>query len=250
MTCNEEGISAGSEQRNEGSRGLGDFQRRSNRLGGKGWKGEDRRREAPTPRDRPWESTPLRRDQAPSVRVPNVGWDATPRDIDDLDSGYNSTRDRTWDATPRTATRNSQEDSPLSSSVPVDAHEWEEEQLRLDRDWYLTSESGGVAGDDENNPLAMYDDLDQQRQQEMASKRVVGYTSQLLSEALLKHFLALEKGICETGAICKQPSYVVSLKVFLSSFAECGQRSLGSKSDANVWGRNTQSPRFRFRGRF
>ncbi|EOQ99253.1 Pre-mRNA-splicing factor ATP-dependent RNA helicase PRP16 [Wallemia ichthyophaga EXF-994] len=39
--------------------------------------------------------------------------------------------------------------------------EYQEEQLRLDRDWYShLGEEGGVTGDSEHNPFSQYDDLD------------------------------------------------------------------------------------------
>jgi hypothetical protein len=43
--------------------------------------------------------------------------------------------------------------------------EWEEEQVRLDRDWYMGAEEGGLMGDEEHNPLAQYDDLTAAKQQ-------------------------------------------------------------------------------------
>ena len=50
-------------------------------------------------------------------------------------------------------------------------HEWEEEQVRLDRDWYMGAEEGGVAGDEEHNPLASYNDLEQLKQLEISNKQ-------------------------------------------------------------------------------
>lgn len=52
-------------------------------------------------------------------------------------------------------------------------HEWEEEQTRLDRDWYSGAEEGGVAGDEDFNPLAQYEDLAAIKQAEVATKQVV-----------------------------------------------------------------------------
>ncbi|KAG8963054.1 DEAH-box RNA helicase prp16 [Tulasnella sp. 419] len=52
----------------------------------------------------------------------------------------------------------------------LDAREWEEEQVRLDRDWYMTSEGGAL--DEDYNPLAQYDDLDAQKTAELAKKQV------------------------------------------------------------------------------
>ncbi|KZT35459.1 hypothetical protein SISSUDRAFT_169695 [Sistotremastrum suecicum HHB10207 ss-3] len=162
-----EGFTAQNESREVAPRGLGDFQRRSNRDRGWAAKGDRPQRiEAPTPR-----SVRGGRDDAPSVRVPNLAWDATPRSSrGDGDSGWGSARDRTWDATPRSR-RGADDDSPGDDRVPLDAREWEEEQVRLDRDWYMTGEEGTVAGNEENNPLAMYDDLDRQREAEIATRQ-------------------------------------------------------------------------------
>lgn len=51
--------------------------------------------------------------------------------------------------------------------------EWEEEQVRLDRDWYSGAEEGGVAGDEEHNPLAQYEDLGVIKEAEIATKAKV-----------------------------------------------------------------------------
>jgi hypothetical protein len=51
--------------------------------------------------------------------------------------------------------------------------EWEEEQVRLDRDWYMGAEEGGLVGDDEHNPLAQYDDLTIAKQAEIAKRPAV-----------------------------------------------------------------------------
>jgi len=59
-----EGISGTQERKDDGPRGLGDFQRRSNRD-----RGYDKRN---------WDATP-RSEHGGSVRVPNVGWESTPR---------------------------------------------------------------------------------------------------------------------------------------------------------------------------
>ena len=48
--------------------------------------------------------------------------------------------------------------------------EWEEEQVRLDRDWYSGAEEGGVAGNEEHNPLAQYEDLSVIKEAEIATK--------------------------------------------------------------------------------
>ncbi|TIA90553.1 hypothetical protein E3P99_01514 [Wallemia hederae] len=55
--------------------------------------------------------------------------------------------------------------------------DYEEEQMRLDRDWYSSlGEESGVAGDSEHNPFSQYDDLDTappaaQRKQRLSAKQ-------------------------------------------------------------------------------
>jgi hypothetical protein len=61
-------------------------------------------------------------------------------------------------------------------ALGIDAREWEEEQVKLDRDWYTGAEEGGVTGDDEHNPLAQYEDLSALKQAEIATKQVVSLT--------------------------------------------------------------------------
>jgi pre-mRNA-splicing factor ATP-dependent RNA helicase DHX38/PRP16 len=146
-----EGISAHQEKKVDRPRGLDDFKRRSNR---------DRDRVRGHPRG--WEVTPRSergpsRDDAPSLRVPNVRWDATPRSQSDgSGGGWGRTGARAWDApTPRA----SQTSSPDQGNAELDIREWEEEQVRLDRDWYMGAEEGSLMGDEEHNPLAKYDDL-------------------------------------------------------------------------------------------
>ncbi|KAJ3499894.1 hypothetical protein NLJ89_g10030 [Agrocybe chaxingu] len=168
-----EGIIAANDNRSDGPKGLGDFQRRSNRDRDRGWGG---RREQDS-YDRGTDSTPRAshpsgsRD-APSVRVPNVGWDSTPRDSrGENGGGWGRQRNRGWDApTPRVARGESPDGN--DGAFGLDAREWEEEQLRLDRDWYTGAEEGGVAGDDEHNPLAQYEDLSIRKEAEIAKKQV------------------------------------------------------------------------------
>lgn len=168
-----EGITAVQEQRSHASQGLGDFQRRSNRDNDRGWVRRDHDRDRQNGRG--WDSTPRserggsNRD-APSVRVPNVGWDSTPRRQEGEGSGWGGARNRGWDApTPRVPRGGSPEDDGL---LGVDVREWEEEQLRLDRDWYTGAEEGGVAGDEEHNPLAQYEDLAALKDAEISKKQV------------------------------------------------------------------------------
>ncbi|KAJ7232855.1 hypothetical protein B0H12DRAFT_1028838 [Mycena haematopus] len=159
-----EGITAANERRDDAPKGLGDFQRRSNRDRDRGWGGK---------RDfdngRSWDVTPRSvkgNGDAPSVRVPNVGWDSTPRRPGD--ENWGGAGNRLWDApTPR----NMRAGSP-DSAFGLDAREWEEEQVRLDRDWYTGAEEGGVAGDEENNPLSQYEDLNALQSAQIATKQV------------------------------------------------------------------------------
>ncbi|KAH9964577.1 P-loop containing nucleoside triphosphate hydrolase protein [Russula dissimulans] len=158
-----EGISARG-KKVERPRGLDDFQRRSNR-------DRDRagRRDA---YPRGWEATPRSergpsRDDAPSVRVPNVGWDATPRNpVDDGGSGWRRTSARAWDAPTPRASRDSSPDQAIFDDI----REWEEEQVRLDRDWYMGAEEGSLMGNEEHNPLAQYEDLTLIKQAEIAKR--------------------------------------------------------------------------------
>ncbi|KAJ3770349.1 pre-mRNA splicing factor [Lentinula raphanica] len=161
-----DGITIAREQKRDEPQGLGDFQRRSNR-------DRDRVRGGRDYRGNSWDLTPRSvrggPTDAPSVRVPNVGWDSTPRSSrGDDGSGWGGAKNRGWDApTPRVA----RGDSPDEDGAwAVDAREWEEEQVRLDRDWYTGTESG-VAGDDDYNPLAQYEDLNMIKEAEIAKKQ-------------------------------------------------------------------------------
>ncbi|KAA1475461.1 P-loop containing nucleoside triphosphate hydrolase protein [Dentipellis sp. KUC8613] len=177
-----EGISARQEPKADGPRGLGDFQRRSNRE--REYRAYDRRDGRRDGRDRReherrgWDATPRTereslRDDAPSMRVPNVAWDATPRvgrRGGDAGSSWSGTHNRGWDApTPRTSRGGSPDDDHMPE---LNAREWEEEQIRLDRDWYMGAEEGGLVGDDEYNPLSQYDDLAAVKEAELAKKQV------------------------------------------------------------------------------
>ncbi|KAI0935709.1 hypothetical protein AcV5_004052 [Taiwanofungus camphoratus] len=171
-----EGIRAENERRDNAPRGLGDFQRRLNRDRPFDRRDRDRRNDYDRDRDRRgWDATPrsvraARGDDAPSVRVPNIGWDATPRRPSSPSLTPGGMSSRRWDApTPRRATGDDGEDV---AGLGLDAHEWEEEQIRLDRDWYMGAEEGVVAGDEEYNPLAQYEDLGAIRQAEVATKQV------------------------------------------------------------------------------
>ncbi|KAH9917373.1 P-loop containing nucleoside triphosphate hydrolase protein [Epithele typhae] len=157
-----EGITAKNEPRNDGPRGLGDFQRRLNRDRPYDRRDRDRDRNR-----RDWDATPRsersrRGDDAPSVRIPNASWDATPR-RSGSPGANGSARNRRWDAPTRAVG---------DGALGLDAREWEEEQTRLDRDWYMGAEEGNVVGDEDYNPLAQYDDLAAVKEEQMAKKQV------------------------------------------------------------------------------
>lgn len=116
-----------------------------------------------------WDATPRSESgysDAPSVRVPNVGWDSTPR-ASKGPGGWGRANTQTWDATPRTARGDSPEGD---GALYLDAREWEEEQVKLDRDWYTGGEEGTLAGDEEHNPLSQYEDLAKVKDDEIARK--------------------------------------------------------------------------------
>ncbi|QRV91670.1 Helicase associated domain (HA2) [Ceratobasidium sp. AG-Ba] len=150
-----EGMAAPRETRDNAPRGLGDFQQRANKDRRRYRGNEGRFAEPPTP--------------SASVRVPNVGWDSTPRVGGSGDGGWGRVKGQRWDATPM-AKRGPEDEE--EETAPLDAREWEEEQVKLDRDWYMTGEEGGVAGNEEYNPLAQYEDLDAVKQAEIATKQV------------------------------------------------------------------------------
>lgn len=178
-----------------------------NRDRDQGWGGrrDDRGRDRDRDRGRSWDSTSRSergyRD-APSVRVPNVGWDSTPRNTrSEDDPGWGRARNRAWDVpTPRAVRGGSPEDS--DGALGIDAREWEEEQVRLDRDWYTGAEEGGVAGDEENNPLAQYEDLSSLKEAEIANKQVVSFASDLSNIILLTIIWIAEEDLGKTGPIC------------------------------------------------
>lgn len=138
-------VSAAVDRRDD-HRGLGDFQQRLNRGSWEdrrrhrddyGGGGEERRGgkswgDAPTPR-----STRVDREMDGSVRVPNRGWDETPS-RPGRSSREGSRNGRGWDETPRRSRNGSPQE------FEVDAKEWEEEQMRLDRDWYSIDDEGAV----------------------------------------------------------------------------------------------------------
>lgn len=139
--------------------GLGDFQQRLN----KGYNREPERKswqDAPTPR---MDRSRRDRDGEGSLRVPNRGWDETPQRGEHSGWGLGGKhRGQTWDATPRRG-----EAPPFE----VDSKEWEEEQVRLDRDWYGNYDEGAVAGDEEHNPFSGYEDLGREAEKQLEAKQ-------------------------------------------------------------------------------
>lgn len=189
-----DGINAVGERRDGGEKGLGEFQRRSNR---------DRRYE-----QRKWDETP-RSERGGSVRVPNVGWESTPRNSRSDGGGWGRVGNRSWDAQTPRVVRDTSPDGD-DRAFGLDSREWEEEQVRLDRDWYTGAEEGGVAGDEEHNPLSQYEDLTATKEAEIASKQIV---SSSFSCRISRTKLFAEKGLREASAICEpQP---VSACIFL-----------------------------------
>ena len=147
------------ERNDEVPRGLGDFQRRSNR--------DEIRRNERDQRSNSWKSTS--RNDVPSMRVPNVDWESTPRDSS-ARGDWGGARNRQWDApTPRVSRDGgADEDGP-----GITGREWEEEQTRLDRDWYTTSEDGALAGEEDFALLAQFAALELHQQRENAAKQTV-----------------------------------------------------------------------------
>ncbi|KAI0638802.1 P-loop containing nucleoside triphosphate hydrolase protein [Trametes polyzona] len=168
-----EGITAKNDRRNDGPRGLGDFQQRLNR--DRPYDKRDRDRRDNGGDRRGWDATPRsersrRGEDMPSVRIPNASWDATPR-RPPSPGGPSSSRNRRWDApTPRRGGSPGSDEG--DGALGIDAREWEEEQIRLDRDWYMGAEESGVVGDEEYNPLAQYDDLAAVKEEQLAKKQV------------------------------------------------------------------------------
>ena len=117
-----------------------------------------------------WESTP--RSQA---RLPERSWDSTPRSrkADGDMSRASRVGDRRWDATPRgsysrDASRNLPDDEQDEQNNLADRN-WDEENRDIDRDWY-SMEEGGIAGDEDNNPFAQYEDMTGQVAAPIATK--------------------------------------------------------------------------------
>lgn len=133
--------------------GLGDFQSRLNRNTyddrgrDRGYNRDDRDRkswnDAPTPKsvkgETQWDGG--------SMRVPNRGWDETPRGARDAGRYGKSdgSKGRGWDETPRSVrVKKEFPDLEDGEAMAMNGQEWEEEQVRLDRDWYSYDDEGAV----------------------------------------------------------------------------------------------------------
>lgn len=79
--------------------------------------------------------------------------------------------------------------------------EWEEEQVRLDRDWYSGAEEGGVAGDEEHNPLAQYEDLSVIKETEIATK--IRVSTDLFLRSKSYSFPNTEENLGQAGPVCE-----------------------------------------------
>jgi len=98
---------------------------------------------------RSWDATP-----SSSTKLPNQSWDSTPQRGEREDWTPVTAR-KGWDSTPRSVRGSRGDDSRLTL-----AGNWEpdaEESQALDRDWY-GMEEGGVAGDEDSNPFAGYEE--------------------------------------------------------------------------------------------
>ncbi|ORX37813.1 hypothetical protein BD324DRAFT_401467 [Kockovaella imperatae] len=114
------------------------------------------------------------REDGGSMRVPNRGWDETPsRGPGGWGKSSDPRRGMGWDQTPRSS-RDSRE---TEEEMEMNAKEWEEEQVRLDRDWYNYDDEGAVAGDEEHNPFAQWENLESSKEQELEAKAVKRQTA-------------------------------------------------------------------------
>jgi pre-mRNA-splicing factor ATP-dependent RNA helicase DHX38/PRP16 len=131
--------------------GLGDFQSRLNRNTyddrdrDRGYSRDDRKNwnDAPTPKSVKGESDW----DGGSMRVPNRGWDETPRGARDAGRYGKSdgSKGRGWDETPRSVrVKKEFPDLEDGEAMAMNGTEWEEEQVRLDRDWYSYDDEGAV----------------------------------------------------------------------------------------------------------
>ncbi|WVR08169.1 hypothetical protein IAU60_005215 [Kwoniella sp. DSM 27419] len=112
-----------------------------------------------------------------SMRVPNRGWDETPRrdrGPGGWGRGETPRRGQTWDQTPRGGRGRSPDGE---EGVELDAKEWEEEQVKLDRDWYSYDDEGAVAPDEEHNPFSQWESLERGKEEELQAKAVKRQTA-------------------------------------------------------------------------
>lgn len=181
---------------------------------GKSWN------DAPTPR------TERGRIEDGSLRVPNRGWDETPRDGRSRAGPSNGrTMNRSWDtATPRANRDPSPDDG---QEVQVDVREWEEEQVRLDRDWYSTYDEGNVAGDEDHNPFAGFEGFGAEKEKEMEAKAVKKITARQ----------AQYVGDSGDWRRCEMTADSSEIRT------ERGQRCMGDQSNAHLRSRTTSSSR-------
>ncbi|PWN51326.1 P-loop containing nucleoside triphosphate hydrolase protein [Violaceomyces palustris] len=102
--------------------------------------------------------------------IPDRSWDSTPRDGSRGQGGRNLTvtQRRTWDSTPSFQARG--DEGEEDGRMTLAGRNWEEEDQGLDREWY-NMEEGGVAGDEEHNPFAQYEDMHGQPAPEMIAKQ-------------------------------------------------------------------------------
>jgi pre-mRNA-splicing factor ATP-dependent RNA helicase DHX38/PRP16 len=169
----------------DGRNGRDERDYRNDRRDGKGWDA------APTPR-----TGRAERDMdGGSMRVPNRGWDETPRGRGGWGKPESSRKGMGWDETPRSA-RAREARSPDGDDLGMDAKEWEEEQVRLDRDWYSYDDEGAVvsrfwslpggsetltdlrqAGDEEHNPFSQWETLERDKEAELQAKAVKRQTA-------------------------------------------------------------------------
>ncbi|KAM0787222.1 hypothetical protein ACM66B_006460 [Microbotryomycetes sp. NB124-2] len=123
-------------------------------------------------RNQSWDSTPSSARNGGSSGASRASWDSTPRQGGAAQSS-SSTNAREWD-TPRSVRASYGDESPAGVAPPssiVDQQDWEEEQKRLDRDWYNSGE-GGDAGEDSG--FGGYDDFDPSVQEEALRKATGG----------------------------------------------------------------------------
>ncbi|WVO13862.1 hypothetical protein L204_101485 [Cryptococcus depauperatus] len=190
-------VNASSTDKEPNRQGLGDYQQRANRdtFGGRGEQNGSRyyeRRERERTdghqengmkrrndnEEKPWGAAlvprTIRTDRGfdgGSARIPRKRWDETPRSSRGPERWNRDKAARGWDQTPR-----SSRESP-DTSLELDAKEWEEEQVRLDRDWYSYDDEGAVAADDDHNPFSQWENLEREKEEELQAKAVKRQTA-------------------------------------------------------------------------